>query len=176
MKNMYAEIKGILVDKQEVPMGQYGDDLEQQQASRAKYTVVIDDLDKRVDIFINQVVREQVMKKHTGHVRYVGKLAAYLTWVLMASKRDDLVDVLISKTLREAAIHPDADLDIVAREAAMEQQYILKILERGYIPQSPFELDEKFGKRTLQEVINFAKDLEHDALRGLGNEYSPDTM
>ena len=136
------------------------DEIAYQQHCRSGYEVVIKDLAARVDIFIDQVVREQAMKKHKGHIAYVAKLAAYLTWVLMHNHCQDLVKVLIDKIMTESDIHPEADIDLVAREAAMEEQYVLRMHEKGYKPLSPFDRDVKFNKGGKpREIIRLDKTL-----------------
>ena len=120
--------------------------------SRAEYQIVIDDLDKRVEIFVNSVIREQIMKQHKGHAGYVAMLAKYLTWVLMAMSRDDLVEQLAEAILTEVFLHPDVDgLDIILREMTLYQNYILKLLEKGHVPPSPF----KFSNEKRRDLIYF---------------------
>ena len=146
-------------------------EITKQIVARGGYEVVIDDLPTRVDIFIDQVVREQVLRSHKGHVKYVATLASYLTWVLMTRQRGDLVGVLIDKILSENVIHPEVDLDLVAREAAMEEQYIIRMLEKGYAPISPFERAMRFGNKQAgkirkDEIIRLDRVLEDDGHKG----------
>ncbi len=118
-----AYIKSI--DKQEYMIGETN--------------IIIEDLDKRVDAFIKEVILEQCNKKHLGHAQYVARLAKHLTWILMANDREDLVDKISDEAVRCGSIYQGTDLDMVAREVELFKCYTKRMLEKGCIPQDPYE-------------------------------------
>lgn len=100
--------------------------------------VVVEDLDKRVAIFIDQVILEQCLKRQEAHAVYIAKIAKYLTYILIANDREDLVDTLSNAILDHVEVE-GTGLDLVVREIEMFRQYIRIMLEKGYLPQNPYE-------------------------------------
>jgi hypothetical protein len=98
--------------------------------------IIIDDLDKRVDAFIKEVILEQCNKKHPGHAHKAGE-ASY--WILMANDREDLVDKISDEAVRCGSIYQGTDLDMVAREVELFKCYIKRMLEKDCLPQDPYE-------------------------------------
>ena len=101
--------------------------------------IIIEDLDKRVDIFIKEVILEQCNKKHLGHAQYVARLAKHLTWILMSNDREDLVDKISDEAVKCDSINQGTDLDMVAREVELFKFYFKRMLEKGCIPHDPYE-------------------------------------
>jgi hypothetical protein len=92
--------------------------------------IIINDFDKRVEIFNREVVRSNKRRAHKTSEAYLTRLAKRLTWRLLAIGRVDLVELITNEAVQ-------CGYDEMARDVELYRFYICRMVEKGHYPEDP---------------------------------------